>query len=430
MTRRSDVILERMMALHPKVIDLTLDRMWRLLEALGHPQDQLPPVIHIAGTNGKGSTLAMIRAGLEAAGQSVHAYTSPHLAWFHERIRIAGDLIEETHLSTVLEECYEANEGAPITYFEITTCAALLAFSRAPADYTLLEVGLGGRLDATNVMTPRLSVITPVSMDHESFLGDRLAQIAAEKAGIIKRRVPCIVAPQQPEALDVIERTAERAFAPVFVAGQHWHAAPDRDRMVFQDETGLLDLPRPNLPGAHQIQNAGTALATLRALGMGADACEAAVTRAEWPGRLQELTHGPLYACAQAQGCSLWLDGGHNPAAGHAVAAFLRGKAGRSVHLVCGMMNTKDVAGYLEPLAEIADSLAAVPVPDSPNTLNPEDTVKAAKALGLAASSAPDVASAVTRIARAHPGALVLVCGSLYLVGAVLRENQSTPPKA
>ena len=263
----SDLILERMMALHPKIIDLTLDRVWRLLDALGNPQNDLPPVIHLAGTNGKGSTQAMIRAGLEAAGKRVHAYTSPHLARFHERIRLAGTLITEDHLTEVLDECYAANDGETITYFEITTCAALLAMARTPADFTLLEVGLGGRLDATNVIeTPALTIITPVSMDHEQYLGDTLAKIAGEKAGILKRGVPCIVGPQLAEAEEVIEAKARSLGAPLNAHGQHWHVGSEAGRLVFQDETGLLDLPLPNLPGAHQIENSGAGLAALRHL--------------------------------------------------------------------------------------------------------------------------------------------------------------------
>ena len=320
MTRASsDVILERMMSLHPKIIDLTLDRVWRLLGALGNPQNDLPPVIHIAGTNGKGSTQAMFRAGLEGVGKSVHAYTSPHLARFHERIRLAGELISEEALTQVLDDCYAANDGANITYFEITTVAGLLAFARTPADYTLLEVGLGGRLDATNVIDkPALTVITPVSIDHQQFLGDTLPEIAAEKAGIIKRGVPCIVGPQEDGALDVIEARAERLGAPLMVYGQHWHVTEERGRLVYQDETGLLDLPLPNLIGAHQVQNAGIAIAGLRALGFGEDACEAAVTRAEWPARMQRLRNGPLVKAAGP--AELWLDGGHNAAAGIALA--------------------------------------------------------------------------------------------------------------
>ncbi|TKA94496.1 bifunctional folylpolyglutamate synthase/dihydrofolate synthase, partial [Cereibacter changlensis] len=286
----SDVILERMMSLHPKVIDLTLDRVHRLLAALGHPERALPPVIHIAGTNGKGSTQAMIRAGLEASGGWVHAYTSPHLARFHERIRLAGELISEPALAALLDECVAANGPEEITFFEITTCAAFLAFARTPADFTLLEVGLGGRLDATNVVEkPRLTIITPVSVDHQQYLGETLPEIAGEKAGILKRGIPCVVGPQSPEGLEVIEARAARLGVPLLAHGQHWQVWTERGRLVFQDETGLLDLPLPNLPGPHQIQNAGAALAALRHLGKDEAACEAAVTRAFWPARMQRL---------------------------------------------------------------------------------------------------------------------------------------------
>ena len=423
-TGTSDVVLARMMALHPKIIDLTLDRMWRLLDALGNPQNDLPPVIHIAGTNGKGSTQAMIRAGLESAGHRVHAYTSPHLARFHERIRLAGTLISEPDLTALLDECYAANGGANITYFEITTCAALLAFARSPADYTLLEVGLGGRLDATNVVkSPELTIITPVSMDHEAFLGDTLAAIAGEKAGIIKRGVPCIVGPQDETGLDVIESRAAQLGAPLLAYGQHWHASPEREGMIYQDETGLLDLPRPVLPGDHQIQNAGMALAALRHLGCGEDACLAAVTQTEWPARMQRLRSGPLTQMAAASGAELWLDGGHNPAAGNALASVLRALPKRSTHLICGMLNTKDVQGYLAPLAEVADSLIAVSIPGEANTLAAADTAQAAREVGLSAKSALDLNSALETILATDPTARVLICGSLYLAGAVLREN-------
>lgn len=422
MSKGSDAILERMMALHPKIIDLTLDRMWRLLDALGNPQNNLPPVIHIAGTNGKGSTQAMIRAGLEAAGHRVHAYTSPHLARFHERIRLAGHLISEPDLTAYLDECYAANAGADITYFEITTCAALLAFARTDADYTLLEVGLGGRLDATNVIpAPELTIITPVSMDHEAFLGDTLAKIAAEKAGIIKRGVTCIVGPQEEAGLDVIESQAARLGAPILAYGQHWHAAPERDGMIYQDETGLLDLPRPVLPGHHQIQNAGMALAALRHLGCDAVACEAAVTQAQWPARMQRLRSGPLVD--RAQGAELWLDGGHNPAAGAALADVLRGLPERPTHLICGMLNTKDARGYLAPLADVVTSLRAISIPGEANTLPAGKTADAARDVGMIALEAEDVDTALDAILNRDPAARILICGSLYLAGAVLRAN-------
>ena len=418
----SDLILERMMTFHPKVIDLTLDRVHRLLAALDHPETRLPPVIHLAGTNGKGSTQAMIRAGLEAGGAKVHAYTSPHLARFHERIRLAGALISEPALAVLLDECVAANGGEEITFFEITTCAALLAFSRTPADFTLLEVGLGGRLDATNVVEkPALTVITPVSIDHQQYLGETLAEIAGEKAGIIKRGVPCVVGPQEAEGLAVIEAKAARLGAPLWVHGQHWTVAEERGRLVFQDENGLLDLPLPNLPGAHQIQNAGAAIAALRLLGRDEAAAEAAVTRAVWPARMQRLRHGPL--TDSAPGVELWLDGGHNPAGGEAVAATLARLPARETHLICGMLNTKDVKGYMRPLTAHAAKLWAVPIPGEPNTLPAETTRDAARDAGLAAEAAVSVAEALARVVATNPQARVLICGSLYLAGQVLREN-------
>ncbi|CUK15328.1 Folylpolyglutamate synthase [Shimia thalassica] len=422
MTQTSDAVLARMMALHPKIIDLTLDRVWRLLAALDNPQDQIPPVIHIAGTNGKGSTQAMIRAGLEGAGKSVHAYTSPHLARFHERIRLAGELITEAHLTDILDECYEKNGGIDITYFEITTCAAFLAFARSQADYTLMEVGLGGRLDATNVFAkPELTIITPVSIDHEQFLGNTLAKIAAEKAGIIKRGVPCIVGPQQDEAMDVIEATAQKLGAPLIAYGQHWHVYEERGRLIFQDERGLLDLPMPALLGEHQIMNAGAALAALRQLDMQEEAFEAAMTQAEWPARMQRMKTGALVEAAGK--AELWLDGGHNAAAGEALAKVLSTLPKRPTHMICGMLNTKDVTGYLRPLAAQADSLIGVSIPGEANTLPAEETAKAAASVGLASSIADSVEDALATITANDPEARILICGSLYLAGHILRKN-------
>lgn len=408
------------MTFHPKIIDLTLDRMERLLAALGNPERRLPPVIHIAGTNGKGSTQAMIRAGLEGAGKSVHAYTSPHLARFHERIRLAGQLIGEDALAALLDECITANGPDAITFFEATTCAGMLAFARMPADYLLLEVGLGGRLDATNVVDrPALTIITPVSLDHQQYLGDTVALIAAEKAGIIKRGVPVIVGPQHPDGLVVIEARAARMGAQVYAHGQQWHCFADRGRMVFQDENGLLDLPLPNLPGPHQIENAGAAIMALRVLGVG-DA-EAAVTRAEWPARMQRLRHGPLIDAAPQ--VELWLDGGHNPAGGMAVAATLAQMPTRPTHLICGMLNTKDIGGYLRPLAPHVTTLSAVSIPGEAATLPASATHAAALAAGMKAVEAASVLDALRAIAGVDPTARVLICGSLYLAGQVLREN-------
>ncbi|MBC2834468.1 bifunctional folylpolyglutamate synthase/dihydrofolate synthase [Gemmobacter straminiformis] len=421
-TRTSDAVLERMMTLHPKVIDLTLDRVHRLLAALGHPERSLPPVIHIAGTNGKGSTQAMIRAGLEAGGDRVHAYTSPHLARFHERIRLAGELISEPALTALLDECVERNGPDEITFFEITTCAAFAAFARTPADWTLLEVGLGGRLDATNVVErPALTIITPVSLDHQAFLGDTVGAIAGEKAGIIKRGVPCIVGPQTDEGLAVIEARANRLGAPLLVFGQHWHVWEENGRLLYQDENGLLDLPLPNLPGPHQIQNAGAAITALRALGRNEAAAEAAVTRAEWPARMQRLRRGPLVDAAPR--VELWLDGGHNPAGGEAVAATLARMPERETHLICGMLNTKDVSGYMVPLAPQVTRLHAVSIPGEQNTLPAEVTAEAARKAGIDAVAAASVGDALAAITAGNPAARVLICGSLYLAGSILREN-------
>ena len=422
MTSGSDAILARMMSLHPKVIDLTLDRVHRLLAALDHPEKSLPPVIHIAGTNGKGSTQAMIRAGLEAEGALVHAYTSPHLARFHERIRLAGSLISEPALAALLDEAVAANGPDPITFFEITTVAALLAFARTKADYTLLEVGLGGRLDATNVIDrPALTVITPVSIDHQQYLGDTLPEIAGEKSGILKRGVPCIVGPQEAAGLDVIEARAIKLGVPLFIYGQHWHTSQEAGRMIYQDENGLLDLPLPSLLGAHQITNAGAAIAALRYFGKSSAACEAAVTRPEWPARMQRLRQGPLVDAAPE--IELWLDGGHNPAGGQAIGATLAAMPKRPSYLICGMLNTKDIKAYLYPLASHIQALHAISIPNEINTLPAENTRDAAISVGMRATAEADVMAALNAIKAQDANARVLICGSLYLAGMILREN-------
>ena len=422
MTSGSDAILARMMSLHPKVIDLTLDRVHRLLAALDHPEKSLPPVIHIAGTNGKGSTQAMIRAGLEAEGALVHAYTSPHLARFHERIRLAGSLISEPALAALLDEAVAANGPDPITFFEITTVAALLAFARTKADYTLLEVGLGGRLDATNVIDrPALTVITPVSIDHQQYLGDTLPEIAGEKSGILKRGVPCIVGPQEAAGLDVIEARATKLGVHLFIYGQHWHTSQEAGRMIYQDENGLLDLPLPSLLGAHQITNAGAAIAALRYFGKSSAACEAAVTRPEWPARMQRLRQGPLVDAAPE--IELWLDGGHNPAGGQAIGATLAAMPKRPSYLICGMLNTKDIKAYLYPLASHIQALHAISIPNEINTLSAENTRDAAISVGMRATAEADVMAALNAIKAQDANARVLICGSLYLAGMILREN-------
>ena len=423
MTRdTSDAILARMMALHPKIIDLTLDRMWRCLSAVGDPHLSVPPVIHVAGTNGKGSTQAMIRAGIEAAGQSAHAYTSPHLARFHERIRVAGEVISEDLLSSFLDEVYAANGGGSITYFEITTVAAFLAFARKKANWTLLEVGLGGRHDATNVIAkPELTIITKIDLDHQQFLGETIPEIAYQKAGIIKQNVPVVVGPQHDAALEVIEKEAMRYSAPVLAYGQHWHVGEENGRLVYQDERGLLDLPPPNLRGPHQFGNAGMAIAALRHLGFDEAACEGAVSKAFWPARMQRLREGALVD--RAPRAELWLDGGHNPAAGKALAETLAGLPKRATHLICGMLSTKDVVGYLRPLAEHAETLHAIAIPGEAATLPAEETAAAAREVGLSTHVAKSLDAAMADILESDPEARILICGSLYLAGAVLRQN-------
>ncbi|MEM6621019.1 MAG: folylpolyglutamate synthase/dihydrofolate synthase family protein [Pseudomonadota bacterium] len=422
----SDAILDRLLALHPKLIDLTLDRVWRLLAVLDHPEQKLPPVVHIAGTNGKGSTLAMIRAGLESTGSSVHAYTSPHLVRFHERIRLAGTLIAEPDLAALLAECKRANGEAPITFFEITTVAALLAFSRMPADHLLLEVGLGGRLDATNVIAqPALTVITPVDLDHQQYLGETLAEIAGEKAGILKPGVPCVVARQSDQAREVIEARAAEVGAPLLINGQDWVVRMEHGRLVYQDERGLLDLDLPRLPGPHQIENAGAAIAALRVLSASDSACQAALTNVNWPARLQRLTAGALLE-ALPEGAELWIDGGHNPAAGEALAAQLdewHASGGHPVHLIVGMLDTKAASDYLRPLAPRVRSIQTVTIPDAPASILAADLARMAGDAGAPADQAESVSDAIHDLAAETAPMRIMICGSLYLAGHVLGLN-------
>ena len=428
-----DAILARLLALHPKRIDLSLGRIERLLERLGHPERRLPPVIHVAGTNGKGSTIAFMRAILEAAGRRVHVYTSPNLVHVNERFRLAGTLVADADLAAALAECEEANAGAAITVFEIETAAAFLLFARTPADVLLLEVGLGGRLDATNVIArPLASVITPVSLDHADFLGDRLAGIAAEKAGIFKRQVPAVIAPQTDEALAVIEHQATRLRAPLYVAGQHWHVSQESGRLTYQDEDGLLDLPAPRLIGRHQFDNAGTAIAALRAGGLKlpARAFDEGVVKADWPARMQRLSSGRLVGQVP-DGGELWLDGGHNPDGGRAIAAVLADleeRVSRPLVLIVGMLSTKDSAGFLANFAGLARRLIAVPIHQDKG-LSAETVAETARGAGLPADPAPSIEAALDAVARLPLEAppRILITGSLYLAGEVLAAN-GTPP--
>jgi dihydrofolate synthase / folylpolyglutamate synthase len=422
----SDLILARLHGLHPKAIDLSLGRIERLLARLGHPERRLAPVVHIAGTNGKGSTLAMLDAMLQAAGCRVQRYVSPHLVSFAERILLEGRPIAEDELARVLDLCEQANGGAPITFFEITTAAAFMAFAARPADLLLLETGLGGRLDATNVIArPRLNALAPIALDHQSFLGETLPAIAFEKAGILKPGVPCIVGPQEPAALEVIQRRAGEVGAPLSIHSRDWAVRREDGRLRVDAGGHSLDLPLPALPGRHQIDNAGLAVACALALGdltPPEAAIAAGLEQVAWPARLQRLG-GPLARLLPA-GSELWLDGGHNPAAGTALAASLGGDP-RPLHLVVGMLATKDARGFLAPFAGLARSLVTVPVPDEPASRDPSAMAAEAQTLGLDAQPAPDVASAMAAIAaRTDEPSRVLICGSLYLAGHVLRSHR------
>ncbi len=430
-----DDIVERLQTLHPKLIDLTLDRMTRVLAQLGHPERKLPPVIHVAGTNGKGSVVAFMRAMLEADGRRVHVYTSPHLVRFNERFRLAGRLVSDEALEEALAECERVNAGAPLTLFEITTAAGLLLFSRHPADALLLEVGLGGRLDATNVIDrPLASVITPISLDHAEYLGQSLDEIAGEKAGIIKERVPVIVGQQQRDALSVIERRAARLNAPLRIAGEDWTAGEERGRLVFQDEERLLDLPAPKLHGRHQFDNAGLAVATLRAipsLTPRASAFEAGVVNAEWPARMQRLTTGTLFLRAP-QGSELWLDGGHNPDGGRAIAAALADleeRVSRPLVLMVGMLSSKDCAGFLRNFAGLTRRIIAIPIEGQQNALSPDEIANAARSVGIPAMTRVSIKAALDAVEMLEldPPPRILITGSLYLAGEVLKQNGTLP---
>jgi dihydrofolate synthase / folylpolyglutamate synthase len=422
----SDLVLARLTRLHPKLIDLSLGRVEGLLAALGNPHENLPPVIHVAGTNGKGSTVATMRACLEAGGWRVHAYISPHLVRFHERIRLAGRLIEEDRLIELLEECERVNRAAPITYFEITTAAAFLAFARTPADIVLLETGLGGRLDATNVIRhPAATAITPISLDHQAFLGDTISAIAGEKAGILKPGSPAIIGPQPPEAAAVFEARAKEVGARLLRCGREWRCEANDGGMRYQGPRWHLDLPLPSLLGAHQIANSGTAIACLEQLtgfNLNPTAIGEGLRHIDWPARLQRLTHGPLVEMTP-DGWELWLDGGHNPGAGEVLAAAVSNWAARQLDLIVGMLNTKNAAGFLAPLARHARTLHAVTIPGEENPLPASAIAAAAGSVGLSAHQSLSVAAAVRTITGDPTPARILICGSLHLAGTVLAEN-------
>ncbi len=428
----SDNLLERLKKLHPQSIDLSLGRIERLLAALGHPEQKFPPVLHVAGTNGKGSFLAFVRAIAEPLGKRVHVYTSPHLVHFHERIVLAGPHgsapIAEELLVDCLARAEAANDGDLITLFEITTAAAFLAFSEVPADFLLLETGLGGRLDATNVVAePRLTAITPVSIDHVSFLGDTVTAIAGEKAGILKPGVTCVVGRQEQDAFQVIEARAEQIDAPLHVAGRDFDMYEQHGRLIFQTPSRLLDLPLPRLKGRHQIDNAGMAIAAAEILfgeGLTTRALEQGLTHAEWPARLERLGTGGLHAYV-AKGTEIWLDGGHNAAGGRVIAqalAELEERVPRPMHLIFGMMESKDAHAFIAPFKGLVERIYTVPIPDEPNAFDAEALAEVARAEGFDVVAAAGVPDALLKSQAALPGSgRVLICGSLYLAGHVLK---------
>jgi dihydrofolate synthase/folylpolyglutamate synthase len=425
-------VLARLKRLHPQLIDLSLVRIEGLLAKLGEPHRRLSPVVHIAGTNGKGSVAAMLRAMLEAAGRRVHVYTSPHLVRFNERIVLAGEHgkarpIAEDKLVALLERVEAVNAGEPMTFFEITTAAAFLAFAESPADAVILEVGLGGRLDATNVIDrPRLSIITPVSIDHADKLGATVGLIAAEKAGILKRGVTAVLSRQDEEAMPVIQAAAGRIGAPLVVHGVDFDAYEQRGRLVFQAERRLLDLPLPALAGPHQIGNAGTAIAAaleLPDLGLDEQAIERGLTTVEWPARMQRLSSGPLTAMLRP-GSELWLDGAHNPAGAQALADTLAGleeRAPKPLVLVLALMGQKNAAGFLAHFRGLARQVVAVPIPGAHEApWSPDALAALARETGLDAAHASSVPEALQRIETLPEAKRIVICGSLYLAGAVL----------
>lgn len=428
----SATLLERLKALHPQSIDLSLGRIERLLAALGHPERRLPPVVHVAGTNGKGSLLAFLRATAEALGKRVHVYTSPHLLNFHERIVLAGPdgdaPISEERLIDCLARAETSNGGELITLFEITTAAAFIAFAETPADLLLLETGLGGRLDATNVVeNPLATAITQISIDHVSFLGDTLAAIAGEKAGILKPGVPCVVGRQELEALRVIEARAEEIGAPLHVFGRDFDVFEQHKRLIFQTPTRLLDLPLPRLAGRHQLDNAGGAIATASVVfgdELTMEALEYGLTHAEWPARLERLPPGALYTYVDDD-TEIWLDGGHNAAGGQAIAhaiAELDDRVPRPVHLIWGMMETKDAHAFIAPFKGLVERVYTVPIPEEQNAFGAEELAEIAASEGFTVTDAKSVPHALlqSRAAFSEPGR-VLICGSLYLAGHALK---------
>ncbi|MAF49562.1 MAG: bifunctional folylpolyglutamate synthase/dihydrofolate synthase [Rhodospirillaceae bacterium] len=426
-TRDSADLAVRLNRLHPKVIDLSLGRIERLLGRLGNPHQSLPPVVHVAGTNGKGSVIAFARAIAEAAGLRVHAYTSPHLIRFNERICVGGGDIEDGLLLSLIEECEDANGDAPITFFELTTAVALLAFARRPADLLLLETGLGGRLDATNVIArPVITALTPISIDHVGFLGETMQEIAAEKAGILKPGRPCVMAAQDAAAAEIIRARARELSAPLLEENDFWSFEAGGGGFTVTTGQRTLRLPVPGLAGAHQVANAALAVTILDHLDapmIDADAVAEGLRSTRWPARLQHLTGGALAGMLPG-GWELWLDGGHNGAAGRVLADQASAWTGKPLYLIAGILNSKDPAGFLTPLATHAARLAAVPIPGEEASLDAKEVAGLAAGLNLPATESPSVRAAIeTLVDGAEAPGRILICGSLYLAGHVLAEN-------
>jgi dihydrofolate synthase/folylpolyglutamate synthase len=438
----TDDLIQRLRHRHGQVIDLGLERVLALLNRVGDPHLSLAPVVHVAGTNGKGSLCAYVKAMLEASGRRVGVYTSPHLVRFHERIALPAHdgvarPIDDAALRDILREVDAVAADLPVTFFEATTAAAFLAFARTDLDAVILEVGVGGRLDATNVVErPALTVITPIALDHMALLGDSIDKIAAEKGGILKRGVPAVIARQTDAALDVLRRTA-RSYRTgrLVVAGEDYDAIEQHGRLVYEDDERLLDLPLPSLSGRHQVENAGLALATALALPPSLRPDDTAIGRglkaARWPARLQRLASGRLAAIA-GQRCQLWLDGAHNGHAAEALAAAMarmQKRAPRDLGLVVGMLQTKDASAFFAPFRGLARRVLAVQIPGDRQSADPLVLARTAQSSGLSASVADSVEDAVRRIATesAEP-TRILISGSLHLAGAVLAAEQGVLP--
>ena len=428
----NDPIVQRLMSHHPRVITLGLERIERLLKRLGSPETKLPPLVHVAGTNGKGSLVAYLRAMAEAAGYRVHVYTSPHLVRFNERIRVASELIEDDVLDELLTECEEANGDTPISFFDITTALAFLAFSRVPAELGIIEVGMGGRFDSTNVIEPVLSAITPVGYDHTGFLGDKLEGIAWEKAGILKRATPAVIGRQREISAQVIETEAAKLAAPLFRMGREWQVIPQEAGFRYESDLLTLDLPAPALIGAHQIDNAATAIACIERLraarfDIGDTAIRTGLASVEWPARLQRLTTGPL-SSSLPPGCELWLDGGHNEVCGivlgRMAAEWAKEPAALPLYLIFAMQTTKDASGFLRPLARYATAARAIPFPEGHAAYTPQEACAKAADVGLDCAPANDIGAALEDLLATQPAPMrILICGSLYVAGEVLVRN-------